>query len=165
MSTGVRGRESIIPKLVTLEALDNDMHKSSLTPSVALRCDISASTDKFFFRGNVYYTVSDSVFQSSSPFRRGVMLCKIIKELEHVPPILMKYTDGGKDQRNMLQSVKEASICLFKELDLNFMIAARCTPGHSYINPAEKIMNILNLALQNVSTEQAPCDDESIEKR
>ena len=128
MSTGVRGRESIIPKLVTLEALDNDMHKSSLTPSVALRCDISASTDKFFFRGNVYYTISDSVFQSSSPFRRGVTLCKIIKELEHVPPILMKYTDGGTDQRNMLQSVKEVSICLFKELDLNFMIAARCTP-------------------------------------
>ena len=60
--TGVRGRESIIPKSVTLEALDNEMHKSSLTPNVALQCEIPASTDKSFVRGNDYYTVSDSIF-------------------------------------------------------------------------------------------------------
>ena len=29
-STGVRGRESIIPKLITLEALDHDMHVNLL---------------------------------------------------------------------------------------------------------------------------------------
>ena len=55
------------------------------------------------------------------------MLSKIIKELIHNPSILMKYTDGGTDQRNTLQSVKAASICLFNELDLDFMIAARNT--------------------------------------
>ena len=87
--TGVRGRESITPKSVTLPALDPDMNKSSLTPNVALRCDILASTDKSFLRGKVCYTASGSVFQSSSPVHHGVMLCKIIEELEHVPPILM----------------------------------------------------------------------------
>ena len=90
VSTGVRGWESITPKSVTTGALDHDIHKSSLTPHVALRCDIPASTDKSFVSGNVYHTVNASVFQSSSPFCHGVMLCKIIKELEHVPPILMK---------------------------------------------------------------------------
>ena len=119
ISTGVRGRENIIPKSVTLKELDHDMHKSSLTPNVALRFDIPAST-KSFVRGNVYYTVSYSVFQSSTPFRHGVMLCKII---EHVPTILMKYTNGETDQRNTLDPVKVASICLFKELDLDFIIA------------------------------------------
>ena len=165
VSTGVRGSESIIPKLVTLEALNHDTHKSSLTPNVALWCDIPTSTDKSFVRGYVYYTVSDSVFQSSSPFRHGVMLCKIIEELEHVPPILMKYTDGGTDQRNTLVSVNVASICLFKELDLDFMIAVRRGPGHSYMNPVDRIMSIFNLGLQNVATERAPGDDESIDKK
>ena len=110
VSTGGRGRESITPKSVTFEALDHDMHRSSLTPNVALWCDIPASTDKFFVKGNVYYTASDSVFQSSSPFRHGRMLCKIVKELEHVPPTLMKYTNGGADRGDTLESVKVASI-------------------------------------------------------
>ena len=77
----------------------------------------------------------------------------------------MKYMDGGTGQRKTLESVKIASICLYKELDLDFIIVARCAPGHSYMNPAERIMSILNLGLQNVATERAPCDDESIEKR
>ena len=158
VSTVVRGHKSIAPKLVTLEAFD---HESSLTPDVAFRCDIPASTDKTFVKGNVNYTISDSVFRSSSPLRHGVILCKIIKELEHVQPILMKYTDGRTDQRNTLESVKVASICLFQELNLDFKIAARCAPGHSYMNPAERIMSILNFGMQNV----APCDDESIEKK
>ena len=93
------------------------------------------------------------------------MSCKIIKELEHVLPTLMKYTDNETDQRNMLESVKVASIRLFKELDLDFMIAARCAPGYSYMNPAWRIMSILNLGLQNVATERAPWDEESIEKK
>ena len=164
VSTGGRGRESITPKSVTFEALDHDMHRSSLTPNVALRCDIPASPDKFFVKGNVYYTASDSVFQSSSPFRHGRMLCKIVKELEHVPPTLMKYTNGGADRGDTLESVKVASICLLTKLDLDFMIAARCAPGHSYLNPAERIMSILNLGLQNVAAKRAFCDNESIKK-
>ena len=114
--TGVRGRESITPKVVTLEALDHGMYKSSLSRIVVLHYDIPASTDKSFVRGNVYYNASHSVFQSSSLFHHGVMLCKIIKELEHVPPILMKYTDGGTDQRNKLETVKVAYICLRKSI-------------------------------------------------
>ena len=89
----------VTPKLVTLKALDYDMH-------VALQCDIPASTDKSFVRKNVYYTVSDSVFQSSSLFHDGVLLCKIIKGLKYVPPVLMKYMYGETDQSNTLVSVK-----------------------------------------------------------
>ena len=76
----------------------------------------------------------------------------------------MKYTDGVTDQRNMLKSVKVASICLFKEVDSDFLIPARCAPGHSYMNPAEMIMSLLNLGLQNVATEWDPCNDKSVEK-
>ena len=113
--TGVKRRESIPPKSVTLQALDPDMNKSSLTLNVALRCDILASTDKSFVRGKVCYTVSGSVFQSSSPVRHGVMLCKIIEELEHVPPILMNMRSSLSKYRPSLRSFK---------FDLDFMIAA-----------------------------------------
>ena len=67
VSTGIRGSENITPKLVIL-VLDHYMHKSSLTPDVGLRCDIPTSTDKRFFRGNVHYTVSDSLFSCLLPF-------------------------------------------------------------------------------------------------
>ena len=163
ISTGVRGRKSIAPLSTTLEALDHDMHKSSLTPNVVLKCDIPDTLDNSFVRGNVYYTVSDSVFQSSSPFRHGVMLKNIVSNFPDMPPVLMKYTDGGTDQRNNLEAVKIATICLFKELDLDHVITARCAPGHSFVNPAERIMSILNIALQNCATERSPCEDPSIE--
>ena len=135
------------------------MSKSSLTPNVALRCDIPTSTNKSFVRGNVYCTLSDIVFLQSCSFHHRVMLRKIVKELELVLPILIKYKNGGTDQRNTLESVKVASIYLVKKLDLDLMIAARCVPGLSYVNPAERISSILNLGLQNVATERDPCDD------
>ena len=93
------------------------------------------------------------------------MLFKIIKELKHISPILTKYTDDRADQRNTPESVKVAFIWLLKELDLSFMIATRCAPGHSYMNSAERVMSILNLGLKSVATGKAPCDDESTEKK
>ena len=162
VSAGVRGRESITPKSVTLEALDHDIHRSSFTPNVALRLHrhqlIKLSLGEMFITPSLIAS-----FSRHLPFVRE--LCKIIKELVDVPPNLMKYTNGGTDQRNTLESVKVVSICLFKELDLDFVIVARCTPGHSYMKPAERFMSILDLGLQNVATERAPCDDEPIERK
>lgn len=50
-------------------------------------------------------------------------------------------------------SVQLAYILLFIALDLNVLVTARTAPSHSYYNPAESCMSILNLALQNVSLE------------
>ena len=165
VSTGVRGRTSIVPLSTTLEALDHDLHKSSLTPNIVLKCDIPVTIDRSFVQRNVYYTVSNSVFQLSSPFRHGVMLKHVVSSLPDMPSVLMKYSDGGTDQRNNLESVKIATICLFKELDLDLLITVRCAPGHSYVNPAERIMSILNIALQNCATERFSCDDPSLENQ
>ena len=76
MSTGVRGKTTITTKNTTLEALDHDLYKSSLTPNVVLKIKVPETPDKAFVRGQVYVTVSDSVFQSSSPFRHAVMRSK-----------------------------------------------------------------------------------------
>ena len=135
-------------------ALDHDMTKASLTPSVVLQCNIPENTNKSFVNGIVTTAINDSVFQSSNPFRHAAMLTKILESNEVKPPIMMRFTDGGTDQRNTLESVRCSNICLFKEFNFDMVIHLRCAPGQSWINPAERIMSILNLGLQNVSLER-----------
>ena len=162
VSTGVRGRQSIAPKDATLVALDHDMVKATLTPSVILQItkkEIPSVTDSFV-RGKVSTTVNDTVFSRSSPMRHAAMLKKVMLR-DGAPNILLKYTDGGTDQRNTLEAVKCANICLFKEFSLDMLITVRCAPGQSYINPAERVMSILNYGLQNVATERKKMDDET----
>ncbi|VDI69131.1 Hypothetical predicted protein [Mytilus galloprovincialis] len=45
-------------------------------------------------------------------------------------------------------------------MNLDMMILARCAPGHSFVNPAERVMSILNLALQNVALERKESTEE-----
>lgn len=48
ISTGVRGRMSIVPTTSTLSALDHDMTRASLTPSVVLQCQIPNDINNSF---------------------------------------------------------------------------------------------------------------------
>ena len=73
--------------------------------------------------------------------------------------ILLKYSDGGTDHRTTLEAVRCAAICLFKEYNFDLLILARCAPGHSWQNPAERIMSILNLGLQNCSLERKESEE------
>lgn len=41
------------------------------------------------------------------------------------------------------------------------LIAVRCAPGQSYVNPAERVMSVLNYALRNIATERQKMDKES----
>lgn len=68
-----------------------------------------------------------------------------------ISSILLIYSDGGLENRITYKSVKLSLIVLFKHLDLDVLIAARTAPCHSWANPAECIMCLLNLAYQNVA--------------
>ena len=65
-------------------------------------------------------------------------------------PILLLYSDGGPDHRTTYASVKLALIALFKDLDLDLLIALRTAPCNSFANPVERIMSIVNIGLQGV---------------
>ncbi|CAG2208657.1 unnamed protein product [Mytilus edulis] len=158
ISSGVRGRVTIAPTNTTLVAGDHDMNKVSLTPSVTLNASIPRTVQESFVRGDVLVTVNDSIFQASNPFRHAASLVKTMSDKEN-PNIIMQYTDGGVDHRNTIQSVQCAAICIFKELNLDMLILARCAPGHSWRNPAERIMSLLNLGLQNCALERERSDD------
>ena len=72
MSSGVRGKKSIVPLGSTLGALDHDIaSKGSLTPSVSLLVDVPEDCCESFYRGQVYVALKDSIFQPSSPFRHA----------------------------------------------------------------------------------------------
>lgn len=72
----------------------------------------------------------------------------------------MIFSDGGPDHRLTYHSVKLALVILFKNLDLDLLIAGRTAPGHSWINPVERIMSTLNLAMQNIALARDECSSD-----
>ncbi|XP_053376613.1 uncharacterized protein LOC123531671 [Mercenaria mercenaria] len=154
VQTGVHGKKSLVPVSSVLGALDHDVStKGSLTPSVCIEVDIPEKPEDSFYRGQVYVTLKDSVFLPSSPFRHAIELKELLMKDTRLQakPYLLLYTDGGPDHRTTYAAVKLSLIVLFKLLDLDILIAARTAPGHSWANPAERIMSLLNLAYQNVA--------------
>ena len=71
----------------------------------------------------------------------------------------MLYTDGGPDHRNTFGSVQIALICLFLQGNFDFLASVRTAPYHSWMNPAERVISILNLDLQGVSLQRDSMDD------
>ena len=158
ISSGVRGKKAIVPLNSVLSCLDHDCQsKGSLTPSVCLDVDVPEQTDESFYRGQVSVSLKDSVFQASNPFRHAVELENILNMKADKKPVLMLFTDGGPDHKVTFHSVKLALIILFKRLDLELLVAGRTAPGHSWTNPAERIMSLLNLAFQNAALSRVEC--------
>ena len=79
--------------------------------------------------------------------RHMTELNSIWKTRDETKPILLLYTDGGLDHRLTYISVKLSRIDLFLERDLDYLCAVRTPPHHSWKNPVERIMSILNITL------------------
>lgn len=60
-----------------------------------------------------------------------------------------------------LMSVQVAYVAFFIKEDFDLLVAARTCPGHSFANPAERVMVTLNLGLQNVTFARASMPDTS----
>jgi hypothetical protein len=161
VATGVRGKKSITPVQSCLSALDHDMQsKGSFTPSVCLEVAVPSKIEESFYRGSVHVSYKDSIFQASSPWRHATEIARMIQDKGEVPECLVLYSDGGPDHRVTYGSVKLSLIVLFKKLNLDMLIAGRTAPGHSWLNPAERIMSILNIAVQNVALSREQCNSE-----
>ena len=77
------------------------------------------------------------------------------------------YSDGGPDHRLTYLSVQLSLIALFLNLDLDILIAGRTAPSHSWANPVERIMSIVNLGMQciGVMREKGGSDFEEAVKK
>eukprot|EP00117_Sycon_ciliatum_P041383 scpid20457/ scgid30282/ len=161
-STNVRSKATYVEENEQLTAMDHDLTKCSLTPSVILRCDIPDMAEGSFYRGQVDVRVKDSVFEPSNPFRHMAELrASACFDGAVCPPIAFVYTDGGVDHRVTCRSVQLAYIALFIKEDLDLLVAGRTCPGHSFANPAERVMATLNLGLQNAAFARVRMTDES----
>ena len=169
VSTGVRGHHrSLVHSSSFMGALDHDFHVHGVVPSVSLMIDIPESSSDSFVKGQVYVGNKNKVTQASSPLRHTTELSKaLIQEscaensVTRDKSILCILSDGGPDHRLSYGSVQVALVALFIRLNLDMLIAVRTCPYQSWTNPAERIMSILNLALQNVSLQRSLMDEDS----
>ena len=88
---------------------DHDWHKFKGVPSVSLHNEIPSSINESFFRGQVYVTVKDAIFQASTPLRHIVEREKALSQSNvDLKPIQCFYSDGGPDHNPRNFSVKIA---------------------------------------------------------
>lgn len=85
--------------------------------------------------------------QASSPLRHAAELSNTLLFEKGNRSVVLLYTDGGPDHRLTYLSVQLTLIALWLKHDLDAVIAVRTPPGHSWKNPAERIMSILNLGI------------------
>lgn len=162
ISTGVRAHNKVLASASghLLTAPDHDFHVGGLVPSVTLVTNIPTDANDSFYNGEVFVTTKDKVFEPSSPFRHSTELTRIlqdhysINEGDLAVPILCVMTDGGPDHRLTYETVNASLIHIFMNLDLDFLIAIRTPPNHSWANPAERVMSLLNLALQHCALDR-----------
>ena len=106
--------------------------------------------------------IKESTFEPSSPLRHASELHSLIQSDSEKKPILFLYSDGGPDHRLTYLSVQLSLIAFVCILDLDYLCAARTAPFHSWRNPVERILSIVNLGLQCVglAREEMSVEDE-----
>lgn len=96
--------------------------------------------------------------------RHATELYSLLSEKALTESVLFVFSDWGPDHRVTYMSVKLSMICFFPQLDLDYLCAARTAPYHSFHNPPERIVSILNLGLQSVGLARATMSEEMEEK-
>ena len=159
VSTGVRAHNKSLGSSdpnTAITALDHDWKIAGIVPSVNLFVEIPESSKDTFFSGQPTVTLKDRIFQKSGPLRHGAELSGQIKDRinDFWKSILLLVTDGGGDHNVTNPSVQAGLVSLFVDLDLDFLCAMRTCPTQSWTNLAERVMSILNIALQHCALER-----------
>ncbi|CAB4401187.1 unnamed protein product [Rhizophagus irregularis] len=163
VSTGVHNKKTLAPAEGEITVSDHDFTKLSLTPFVTLFINIPCNISESFYDGKVYVCYKDAVFQPSSALRHSTEYFNLINRQyrgQPLPPILSFYTDRGPDHRCTFGSVQITLICLFLAGNFDMLIAVRTAPNHSWCNPAERIISVINYGLQSVAIEREKMPNE-----
>ena len=155
-----RGREVIVSLRQTFAVVDHDFTRFSVVPSVVFHVAVPKSFEGSWYTGNVSVGLKDAVFQASSPIRHATDFYHELITKLGTKSILCVYSDGGPDHRLNNLSVQLSLIALFLNLNLDFLIACRTAPNHSWRNPVERLMSIINLGFQSVDLMPAKGSDE-----
>ena len=149
LQSGVRNKPQLAPAGIEMLALDHDYDGTCIVPSVYLAHDIPEKVNGDWYKGQVSVALKDAVFQKSCPWRHIEELSRHLKDTNS--PIVLLLTDGGPDRNLKRATVIASHISLFLKHDLDMLVVARTIPHLSFRNPVERVMSVLNLALQNIS--------------
>lgn len=106
MSTGVRGKETLVPTGSQLSVLNHDVSSNgSITPSVCLKVNIPEETDGSFYKEQIFVTYKDPEFQPSSPIRHVAELQSMLQAEGNVS-VMIIFSGGGSDHHLTYHSVK-----------------------------------------------------------
>ena len=120
---------------ILVQSADHDFAAITLVPTVVMIHDLPPKIDQSWYRGQPYIYVKITATEPSSALRNSVgienALIKKYGTKEHIPPIVIIYTDGGPEHRTNFLSVEIAVIALQKSLNSDMIIALRTGLGHS----------------------------------
>ena len=121
MVAAERGRRVPVRVGLSFEVGDHDFTKFSMIPGVALMNEIPGDIASSWYDGNVFVSLKDAAFESSSPMHHMAELYSLLSSQPDQKRVLLLYTDGGPDHRVTYVSVQLALIAIFKLLDLDFV--------------------------------------------
>jgi hypothetical protein len=162
IATIYRSKKAVTHANIPNVAADHDTaSKCKFSPSVAMVIDIPDDISGDFYNGQVTVTLKDTLFEPSNPMRHIAEIRKTLGETGNLgKPIRLIFSDGGPDHRVTYPSVKLSLISMFLLDNCDYVLAMRTAPHQSYRNWVERIMSILNLALQTIAIErQKMCDE------
>ena len=157
-----------MPTDIVAKVGDHDFHVVSLTPSVTLCVEFDGTDDtdprgKSFYKGTAHVCLKDSIFQPSHAERHAVELRSLLDDSGSSTPILFVMTDGGPDHNCKHLAVQLSWLGLFLLTGMDMLVVSRVAPTQSWSNPAERVMSVLNLALQNMALARSKLSDETFE--
>ena len=155
-----RGREVVVSLHETFAVGDHDFTRFSIIPSVVFDANIPNTFEGSWYTGKVLVGLKDAVFEASSPLRHATELHSLMLTRMDLKSILCVYSDGGPDHRLTYILVQLSLIALYLNLDLDFLIACRTAPNHSWRNPVERLMSIINLGFQSVGLMRSKLSDD-----
>ncbi|KAL7547981.1 hypothetical protein ACHAWF_011257 [Thalassiosira exigua] len=169
VSTGVRANNTGIVSVNDesgLKALDHDFHVGNMIAAATLRGNIPEDMSGSFFigdeergTGQIFVTLRCAIFNPSEIFDHCAQLIDAICSKSLTPSVLVLQTDGGPDHSMKRIAVKLALVAMFKELNLDRLVALRGAPNGSAGNIVERSMSVLNLPLAHVSLARAQMSD------
>lgn len=133
-----------------LNSTDHDHVVQHLTPSVNIVMNAPQSlANALWYGGSPTVILKDSIFEHSTAFRHAAELLPILSG--SCLPFLFGITDGGPDHNTLNIQTQLSLVALFIVLDLDFLCFVRTPPHFSTLNPIERLMCVINLALNGVA--------------
>ena len=145
-----RGEQVLVAQGTSLEAADHDHASNTLIPTVLWSHEIPNNIENSWYRGVPYVYLKLAATEPSSALRNAAEVKRLMISKfgeNNILPIVILYTDGGPEHRNIFPSVKIAMIALQQALNADLLVALRTALGHSFGNPVEKVNCILNFGL------------------